>query len=63
MSEKDEVLKTMETELKRLKSYFPYRIIWGAIHPDTLEFITSASSTKRQANDYIRKGYEVYILK
>ena len=51
------------TELKRIKSYFPYRRVYGAIHPQTKEFVTIAKSTAHTANSYARKGWSVFELK
>lgn len=56
----DEALAAMKAECARLKAYSPYRIVWGAVQPDTLEVITGANPTKRQANDMARKGWHVY---
>jgi hypothetical protein len=47
-------------ELTRLKQYFPYRVVWGAIHPDTNEWFASANTTKRQMNAYVKKGWVVF---
>lgn len=47
-------------ELTRLKQYFPYRVVWGAVHPDTKEWIASANTTKRQLNTYLKNGWIVY---
>jgi hypothetical protein len=55
-------MKTLQADMQRLKGYFPFRIIWGAINPLSGEVVTGANVTKRQANDYIRKGWEVYVL-
>lgn len=45
-----------ERELKRLKLYFPYRIVWGEIVPDTQQFTAYASYTRRQLMASLRKG-------
>lgn len=57
-----DVLNKMQNEMNRLKQYFPYRIVWGAVNPETLEYVTGATPTKRQANDYARKGHHVYTM-
>jgi hypothetical protein len=44
-----------ENELKRLKSYFPFRIVWGAVNAHTGEFVSGANCTRRQAMNYARK--------
>jgi hypothetical protein len=46
-------------ELQRLKSYFPFRIVWGAVLGE--QFVCGANVTMRQANDYARKGWAVYV--
>ena len=53
--------EAQQSELARLKAYMPFRIVWGAVNPDTKEFVCAASFTKRQANDYARKGWQVFI--
>lgn len=50
-------------EMARLKQYFPFRIVWGAIDPRTGEFRCSANPKRRQANDLIRKGWHVAVVK
>ncbi len=54
-------LKAQENA-QRLKAYFPFRIVWYAVHPESCEFETGATPTKRQANDMARKGWDVFIL-
>lgn len=58
----NEVLEKMQAEMKRLKGYFPFRIVWGAVNPQTLEYETGASPTKRQVNAYVRKGWNGYTI-
>jgi hypothetical protein len=58
----NELLVQAEQEMKRLKMYFPYRVVWAAINESTKEVLTGASPTKRQPNSYARKGYQVYVL-
>lgn len=43
-----------EAELRRLKAYFPYRIVWGAIS-DSGKFVMGASHTRQTLNSYLRK--------
>jgi hypothetical protein len=50
-------------ELRRMKSYFPYRIIYGAINPQTGEWIASAVPTMRVPNRLLREGWQVFTLK
>jgi len=56
-----EAMEQLKQDMARLKLYFPYRIVWGAINPATNELVSAASITKRQANDYVRKGWSVYV--
>ena len=58
----NETISKMQSDMNRLKAYFPYRIVWGAINSETLEFVTGANVTKRQVNDYIRKGWNCYAI-
>jgi hypothetical protein len=44
-----------ENALKRLKAYFPFRIVWGAVNAHTGEFVSGANCTRRQAMNYARK--------
>lgn len=57
-----DALASMEVEMKRLKGYFPYRIVYGALDPETNEYETGAVTTMREPNKLLRKGYEVYKL-
>lgn len=41
------------TELKRLKAYFPFRIVWGAVSVNG-EFVCAASTSRRELNKYVR---------
>lgn len=51
-----------EAELARLKSYFPFRIVWGAVS-DSGEFVSGASTTRRHLNAYLRKtGWIVAVV-
>lgn len=40
-----------QSELLRLKSYFPFRIVWGAVSASG-EFVSGASKDRRQLNKY-----------
>jgi len=51
----------MSEEMARLKAYFPYRIVWGAIRTDGA-YEVGANVTKRQVNDLIRKGYQGFTI-
>jgi hypothetical protein len=50
------------TELNRLKSYFPYRIIYASIDKDTKQFNASAVLNMRIPNKLSRDGHIVFIL-
>jgi hypothetical protein len=50
-------------EMRRVKGYFPFRIIYGAFNPVTKEFVASAVSTMRIPNKLMREGWEVFTLK
>ena len=45
-----------EAELKRMKAYFPFRIVWGEVVPDTQKFTAFASKDRRQLNKSLRAG-------
>lgn len=49
-------------ELQRLRSYFPYRIVYGAYNPRTKEWFASAVATMRQPNKLLREGWQVVTL-
>ncbi len=48
-------------EMQRLKSYFPYRIIYGAFSPDG-EFEAGAQKDRRRINKLLREGWQVATL-
>lgn len=62
VSKEKEILKALETEMKRLKGYFPYRIIWGGYDPETGDFESGAVATMRIPNAQLRKGWKVFKL-
>lgn len=49
-------------ELRRLKQYFPYRIVFGVLNKDTGEFAAYAKLTKHTANKLAREGHQVFLL-
>ena len=49
-------------ELKRLKAYFPYRVVFGVIDKQSGEFSAWAKTTKHAMNSQARKGNKVYEL-
>ncbi len=44
-----------EAGLRQLKSYRPFRIVWGAVNVHTGEFVQGASITRHKINNYLRK--------
>lgn len=58
----DKAEAKINVEMTRLKAYYPFRIVWGAINPLTLETATGANATRKQVNAYMRKGWSGYIL-
>ena len=51
-----------EAELKKIKQYLPYRIVWGAINPQDQSFHTGADFDRRRINDRLRKGWLVATI-
>lgn len=49
-------------EIRRVKSYFPYRIVFGVINKDTGVFLTYAKTTRHTMNKLIREGHYVYTI-
>lgn len=65
MKERNDMTETkltekQEAELRRLKSYFPYRHVYGAIKGN--EWISGAVATMHQPNKLARQGYTVFKL-
>lgn len=58
-----ELTEAQTAELRRLKSFYPYRIIYGAKNPQTGEWIASAVPTMRIPNKLLREGWQVFMLK
>lgn len=52
--------KEQDAQLVRLKQYYPWRIVWGAIVNG--EFESYATTTKHRMNKYLREGHQVFIL-
>lgn len=46
-------------EIARLKTYFPFRIVWARIHQDGTGFEVFASTTRRQMLKSVRDGWIV----
>jgi len=51
-----------ERELRRLKQYFPYRIVFGVLDKVTGKFEAYATTTKHTANRLAREGHQVFVL-
>ena len=49
-------------EMQRMKSYFPYRIVFGVIDKDTGQFEVWAKPTMHAANRLVREGHAVFML-
>lgn len=52
-----------EQELRRVKAYFPFRIVWGTFEEDeggNRKFGVYADLTKRRMNKYLREGQRVF---
>lgn len=49
-------------EMRRMKSYFPYRIVFGVFDKDTGEFSVWAKPTKHAMNRLVREGHAVFTL-
>lgn len=49
-------------ECKRLKSYFPYRIVGMYQDKDSKEWHSFTGKTKARALNLVRKGHEVYTI-
>lgn len=47
--------EAQEAELRRMKAYFPSRIVWAALGPNG-EFERGASHTRRIMNTYLKKA-------
>lgn len=53
--------ESQTAEMQRLKAYFPYRIVYGAIGPKG-EWQCGAVVNKREPNRLSREGWTVYLL-
>ena len=49
-------------EMRRLRSYFPYRIVYGAWNSQKREWFASAVDSMRIPNKMQREGWTVFIL-
>lgn len=55
-----ELTQEQAQEVIKLKEYFPFRICFGAIKPDTGEFQARADTTRRFMNQLLRQGWLVF---
>lgn len=56
------VTKGQESELRRLKAYFPCRICFGWIDKDTKAWAVDTAYNLRRPNALARAGHAVFIL-
>ena len=54
------ITPSQQEEMKRLKQYFPYRIVYGAIMNG--EFSCGAVPTMRKIENLVKKGASVWTL-
>ena len=57
-----ELTPAQVSELRRLKAYFPFRIVFGVINKDSGEFEAWAKPTKHAANRLARAGHHVFMM-
>lgn len=57
----DSIPLALRQDMQRLKAYFPYRIVYGAISP-TGETVASAVATMHKPNALARKGWAVWRI-
>ena len=50
-----------DAEIKRVKQYFPYRIVFGVIDKDTEAFDVYTKPTMHTANRLARLGHSVFV--
>lgn len=51
----------LESELRRMKSYFPFRIVWGYVGDDSKTHV-HADYNKRGMNRVVRSGKAVFSI-
>lgn len=54
--------EAQHAEICRMKSYFPFRLAYGAFNAATGEFVSGAVPTKRIPNKLKREGWAVWII-
>ena len=57
----DSIPLALRQDMRRLKAYFPYRIVYGAISP-TGETVAAAVATMHKPNALARKGWAVWRI-
>jgi hypothetical protein len=51
-----------EQQMMTMKSYFPFRIVWGKIDKNTGAFEVFANVTKHAMNKAVRDGHKVWTV-
>jgi hypothetical protein len=59
---KMELSQSTMNDMKRLKMYFPYRVVYGAVNPATGEQVSGARKTKAAAKNLAKKGWSVWTI-
>lgn len=49
-------------EMRRVKSYFPFRRVFAVIRKETGKFEVHAMATLARANKLAREGHQVFIM-
>lgn len=57
----DSIPLALRQDMQRLKAYFPYRIVYGAVSPAG-KTVTGAVATMHKPNALARKGWEVWRI-
>lgn len=58
----DDIPLDVLAEVRRLKSYFPYRIAWAAYSPAQKRWDTGIDKDRRRINKRLRAGELVFTL-
>ena len=57
----DDLLANAAKDMQHVKNYFPFRFVWCAIHPETLDVQGPfAKHTKHGIQKHLKAGYNVY---
>lgn len=55
------VLADVSKDMQRVKDWFPFSIVWCAVHPETLDVQGPfAKTTKHGIKKHLQAGYNVY---